>query len=239
MEDEDKKKIYGKGYEEGLKDAWSTIVRLTTRGHSVQELRMISRGNLAAIPNQVTERVTEVDPSKLLPKEEPTFRHEITRPVEAGRSYLVEERRPDRSFLLFTDFVQKGAKGLCVARIHPEDLRERYGMEGARLVWLTGSEKKVSVLDALGAEEEFISPTDLASLASTLIRFMEEGGEVLILEGLEYLITQNSFSPVLKFLMRINEKALVRGVTLFLSIDSSTMDTREYQLLSREIGREI
>ncbi|UCD92330.1 MAG: DUF835 domain-containing protein, partial [Methanobacteriota archaeon] len=214
-------------------------VQLTTRGHSVQELRMIAKGNLVAVPQKTSEKVSGLDVSRLIPKEEPVLEYTLARPLEEGRSYIVKERRPDRSFLIFLELVQKGAQGLCVARIHPEELRERYGLEGAKLVWLTRSEKKATVLGALGTEEEFVSPSNLAALASLLIRFIEEGGQAIILEGLEYLVTQNSFNPVLKFLQKINEKALVRGVTFLVSIDPSTMDIREYQLLSREIGREI
>lgn len=239
MEEEDKKKVYGKGYEDGLKDAWSSVIRLTTRGHSPQELRMISKGNLAAVPQKVSEKLSGIDVSSLLPKEEPVFEYELTRPLEEGRSYIVKERRPDRSFLIFLELIEKGAEGLCVARIHPDELRERYGMEDAKLVWLTRSEKRATILGALAAKEEFVSPSNLAALASLLIKFIEEGGKAMVLEGLEYLITQNSFNPVLKFLQKINEKALVKGVTFLVSIDPSTMDIKEYQLLSREIGREI
>jgi hypothetical protein len=239
MEDEDKKKIYGKGYEDGLKDAWSTIIRLTTRGHSVQEIRMISKGNVIAIPNRAAEKVGDIDTSTLLPKEEPVLRYDVARPLQEGRSHIVKERRPDRSFMIFQELVEKGATGLCVTRIHPDEVRENYGMENVRFVWLTRSEKGTTVLGALGAEEEFVSPTNLAGLATVLIRFMEEGGKVILLEGIEYLVTQNSFSPVLKFLMNINEKAHLRDVTFLLSVSPSTMDIKEYQQISREIGREV
>ncbi|MFQ6060714.1 MAG: DUF835 domain-containing protein [Thermoplasmata archaeon] len=236
--EEEKKRIYAKGYEDGLKDAWASVVRLSTRGHSIHELRMIAKGNLAAIPQKVSEKVSGFDSSKLFP-EEVRHGYEMTWRVEEGRSYIVNERKPERSFLIFTELVERGTPGLCVARIHPEELRERYGMEDVRLIWLTRSERRATVLGTLGAEEEFLSPTDLAGLASELIRFIEEGGKVIVLEGLEYLITQNSFNPVLKFLQKINERALVRGVTFLVSIDPNTMGAREYQLLCREIGREI
>lgn len=238
MEDEDKKKIYGKGFEEGLKQAWNSIVRLTSRGHSIHELRMIAKGNMAAIPNRVIERLSGIDASTLLPKEEPIYQHD-TRPVEEGRGCIVKERAPDRSFLIFNELLDRGGRGLCVTRIHPDELRDRYGMEGVRFVWLARSEKKETVLGALGAEEEYVSPTNLAGLASLLIGFIEEGGNVIILEGTEYLVTQNDFNPVLKFLMKVNERALLKGVTFLLSIDPATVDIKEYQLLSREIGREI
>jgi hypothetical protein len=239
MEDEDKKKIYGKGYEDGLKDAWTSIIRLTTRGHSPHELRMISKGNLVAIPHRVTERVAEIDPSTLLPVDEHLLKYDMTRPIEEGRSHIVKERRPDRSFIIFQELVERGSTGLCVTRIHPDELRETYGMDNVRFVWLTRSERKATVLGAMGVEEEFISPTNLAGLATVLIGFMEEGGNAMILEGIEYLVTQNSFSPVLKFLMNVKEKALLKNVTFLLSVDPSTMDIKEYQQISREIGREI
>lgn len=238
IEDEDKKKIYSKGYEEGLKHAWSAIVRLTSRGHSVHELRMIAKGNVAAIPNRVSERMSEIDPSTLLPKEEPILQYDM-RPIAEGRGCIVKERSPDRSFMIFNELLAKGGTGLCVTRIHPDELRDRYGMEGVRFVWLTRSEKKETVLGALSLEEEYISPTNLAGLATLLIAFIEGGGSVVVLEGTEYLITHNSFDAVLKFMMKVNERALLKGVTFLLSIDPATMDIKEYQLLSREIGREV
>ncbi|UCD91790.1 MAG: hypothetical protein JSV43_05995, partial [Methanobacteriota archaeon] len=126
MEEDDKKKVYAKGYEDGLKDAWKSVVQLTTRGHSVQELRMIAKGNIVAVPQKTSEKVSRLDVSRLIP-EEPISEYKLTRPLEEGRSYIVKERRPDRSFLIFLDIVVKGAQGLCVARIHPEELKEKYG----------------------------------------------------------------------------------------------------------------
>jgi len=53
MGDDEKRKAFLKGYEEGLKAAWREIGSLTTRGYSSTELSVLAKSKLAVLYRDV------------------------------------------------------------------------------------------------------------------------------------------------------------------------------------------
>src|SRR5207247_1181953 len=92
-------------------------------------------------------------------------------------------------------------RGLCITRIHPDDLRSRYPIEGAGFIWLSksagGPAKDMAVAE----------PCALVDIASAISDFASDGGNAaVLLEGLEYMISQNGFPSIMRFLQKVNEK---------------------------------
>ncbi len=160
------------------------------------------------------------------------------KPVEhevGGRgAYLVREPKADRIFEIFVDMVKAGARGLCITRIHPDELRARPGYADVGFIWLSKSpgkkEKGVAVAE----------PTDLVEIASAISEFAADGGDAaVLLEGLEYMISQNGFASVLRFLQKVNENIVLSKSHLLISANPAAMKEQEYKLLAREVAGEI
>jgi len=234
MGDDEKRKAFLKGYEEGLKAAWREIGALTTRGYSSTELSVMSKSKMA-----VLYRAVEAMEARLLEEEGiPVIGGgEMPATKDIGRRgvYLVREPKADRIFEMFTDFLKARARGLCITRIHPDDLRARYPpLEDAGFIWLSKSVGKK------GGRMAVAEPSALVDIASAISDFAADGGNgAVLLEGLEYLISQNGFASVMRFLQKVNEKVVLNDSYLLISANPAAMKEQEYKLLAKEVAGEI
>jgi hypothetical protein len=114
--------------------------------------------------------------------------------------------------------------GLVVTREFPEGIRGRHNLHVTPIIWLTES-----------PGERRIAPTSLAVLTDTIIRFMESNlNSIVIVEGIEYIITYNDFRKVLRSLDSINETVWVTRGRLLLVVNPKAFDDRDLALLERD-----
>ncbi len=230
MGDDELRKAFLKGYEEGLKAAWREIGVLTTRGYSSTELSVMAKSKMAVLYRDV-----EAMAARLAEEEVPTV-GPLPAKKDIGRrgAYLVREPKADRIFTIYAELLKAGARGLCITRIHPDDLRARGDLGTTGFIWLSNSPGKKSKGMAV------VEPTALVDIASAIAEFAADGGNaVVLLEGLEYLITQNGFSSFLRFLQKVNEKIVLNDSYLLISANPAAMKEQEYKLLAREMIGEI
>jgi len=142
-----------------------------------------------------------------------------------GHSYIIEERRASKCFEMLSQF-EKERAALCITRLHPRRIKERYKLENTEIFWLTDRESKtVPTLD-YGLErimytvEEFIG---------------KESNGIVLLDGLTYLINNNSFDAVLSFMRRIIDQVSETSCIFMVSITPETMEPQELRILEREM----
>ena len=144
-------------------------------------------------------------------------------PVEVGFLYLVKEKRPRIAFDIFNEAVRHGAKGMLVAREHPNRLRHSHDFEAEKILWLT---RRAGV--------DHIDPTELSLLNLKITKFVEGTDKVVVLiEGLEYIITQNDFESVLRFVNHLHDFVLIHDCAVIMVIDPRVLTTRQLALLER------
>jgi chromosomal replication initiator protein DnaA len=145
-----------------------------------------------------------------------------------GQSYLVEEERPDRCFRLVADVVASKGEALVVTRTNPNRMRARHGLEAARVLWLTDRE---------GSSQETIPPS-LERIIHEIEAFME-GAErgVVLLDGVEYLVSNTSFDGVLRFLRRVVDHVSETNHIFLVSLSPRTLKEQEGKILQREMER--
>jgi len=239
-QEEDSARGYVKGYQEGLQEAWDEIIKLCTKGYTSRELQIMAKTKKSMLYQQVQQKVDELEralghklsvqevqgaPSETVPQQVQ---------LTPGWSYVVKEVRPDKSFALFSMLVSGGARGLCISRTHPDILRQKYRFD-AETLWLTKTETSQSEGSVKGTE--YVSPNNLAHLASHIRDFLGKGENgAVIIEGLEYLNTQNDFKSVLKFIQLINEQVVLDKGFLLMPVDESTMDPKDFSLVEREMS---
>ena len=234
MGDDDKRKAFLRGYEEGLKAAWREIGALTTRGYSSTELSVMSKSKMAVLYRDV-----ETMEARLLEEEGIPIvgGGELSTKRDIGRRgvYLVREPKADRIFEMFLDLLEGEARGLCITRIHPDDLRARHpALEDAGFIWLSKSVAKKGKAMAVA------EPSALVEIASAISDFAADGGNAaVLLEGLEYLISYNGFASVMRFLQKVNEKVVLNDSYLLISVNPAAMKEQEYKLLAKEVAGEI
>lgn len=144
---------------------------------------------------------------------------------ETASVVLFEEEKPRR---LFEHLVELSRKHPCLllSRERAHTLRQRFPQmgESARLLWLSRTEG-----------EDVISPSQLDTLGELGENHLRhEPGSVLALAGLEYLVSQNSFLPVLRLVQFLRDVAEGTEGHLLLSVHPSAFDARESSLLEAE-----
>jgi hypothetical protein len=238
-QEEDFAKGFLRGFQEGLQDAWEEIIKLSTKGYTSRELQIMAKSKRSMLLQRVNEKADELERmlgKKVFTRESATGSDVRPPPVELipGWSYVVREERPDRSFAMFSRLLSSGGNGLCISRSHPDILKQKYSFD-ARSLWLTKTESPQA---KASSDLECVSPNNLAHLASAIRDFLSknENGAVII-EGLEYLNTQNDFKSVLKFIQLINEQVVLDKGYLVVPVDKATMDSREFSLIEREMSQ--
>ncbi len=146
--------------------------------------------------------------------------------VKAGRSYLIEEDRPEQAYRLFLKAVEGGKTGLLITRTNPKRVRETITLDSVRVVWLTDHE---------GSKEETIAPA-LERIVYEIEGFMSKRPQgSVMLDGLEYLVSNNSFDAVLKFVRRLVDTVSEGRHVFLISLGPATVKEQELRMLEREM----
>ncbi len=241
-QEEDSARGFIKGYQEGLQFAWDEIIKLCTKGYTSRELQIMAKTKRSMLYQQVQVKVDELERAlgrKLSGPEPQAAQAPVQIQVQliAGWSYVIKEERPEKSFALFTTLLTSGSRGLCISRTHPDILKQKYKFD-AEALWLTKTETAQASGSVKGTE--YVSPNNLAHLASSIREFLGKGENgAVIIEGLEYLNTQNDFKSVLKFIQLINEQVVLDKGFLLIPVDESTMDQKDFSLIEREVSQVV
>ena len=162
--------------------------------------------------------------SLITPAVEKTLSSKMRYDLRAGESYLIEDAQPAEAFDIFLDAVTHGIQGFSICRMHPKKVRHKYGLKKTPVMWLS----------TIGTEEA-IDPKDLAKINHILNEFLKRAEDsVILLEGVEYLIIQNSFDKVIKALHSLNDYITIFGSRLLIPVNPKTLDERELSILEKE-----
>ena len=143
--------------------------------------------------------------------------------LDEGRSYMVKERKPGKAWQRFTDALDGGCEGLYITRQHPNHVEKRHGPKTLRIVWLSTT---------LG--RDYVDPHNLGALTNLINGFTEAPRRtIILLDGLEYLMINNDYARLLKFIEYLHEIVMQRRCILLLSVDDRAFDPREMAFLER------
>jgi hypothetical protein len=155
--------------------------------------------------------------------------------LEAGHTYLVKEYKPQTSLNLFIKAIFYGCKGVYLSRTNPVQIREEHRSDvnfqivadKIAIYWLTDS-----LMDG-----KSISP-EPEQLFAFIGDFIEKNDQtVVLLDGLEYLISHSNFEQVLRFIQGLNDKVGVRNSRLIVPISPQSLSEKEMALLGREMSK--
>ena len=146
--------------------------------------------------------------------------------LHPGRSYLIEEDRPQEAYRRLAAFLAGRGGGLIITRTNPKRIREAYDLASEKILWLT---------DRQGSSEDTIAPA-LERIVYEIEDFMtKQAHGAILIDGVEYLVSSNSFDAVLKFVRRLVDAISESHYALVISIGSSTVKEQELKVLEREM----
>ncbi|MFQ6089397.1 MAG: DUF835 domain-containing protein [Candidatus Methanofastidiosia archaeon] len=158
------------------------------------------------------------------PKAERITKAKPTYDLRRGFSYFIKEETLDFGPEVFLDLVTHGVEGLYVTRKYPKRLRERYNLQKIPFIWITSVESA-----------ESIQPEYLEKLIYYICEFLKRArNSAVYIDCLSYLIVQNDFQTVLKFLHSLNDHIVLNNSRLLISLDSKALSVKEMSLLEKE-----
>ena len=167
-----------------------------------------------------------IDRTRILvePVAEKILETELKYWVDPAESYIILEKEAGKSLEIFLDLVTHGVPGFVISRKHPEKFKRKHKLVKTPVLWLSRTER-----------ENTLNPDDLHKLNYIVSDFTRKSGEsVILLDGLEYLITQLGFDTVLKCVQDLRDLIVVNNSRLIIPFHKETLSPREYSGLERE-----
>ncbi len=234
-EREDYARGYLKGFEDALNEVWTEVLSFGTRAYSPHELQILARTRKNMIQQTVDVKRQELQKmfGVILTKPNREVPSEFT--IRAGSSIVVREERPDSAFSIFASMLSGGPAGMSVTRTDPSRVIEKYRLDAGKttFIWLTKIEKD----EIVQGDRRYLIRNNLPNLAAEIRSFYSRvKGGIVILEGLEYLVTQYEFRPVLRFIQMVNEQTEYSSGYFIVTVDPQTIEDRDYRLLEKEMS---
>lgn len=215
--------------------AWSGYLILVSIGFGIEfsplfytislvPMLLMLTGFIDYYRRPLTEHILEI-----MPKIEPGSIDE--KPIyvlKPGSVNLVTEQKPNKSFDMFIDNVMHKVYGLAISRKNPDLILKEYGLKSTPLIWLTRIE----------TEKTYLHPAELEQLTFAVTDFIDKVGDkrsVVLVDGLEYLATQNEFSKVLHAVTMMKDKISQSNSSLILPLDPGSFSERDFTMLQKEL----
>jgi hypothetical protein len=143
-----------------------------------------------------------------------------------GSSYLIKDMEPARLYRIYNSLVEVLESGLCISRSFPPKIIELHGVSKGSFVWMT--------TNTVGYDR-CINPTNISNVHMAIMDFLRSTPRgIITLEGVEYLISNNGFDPILRLLHALNDKITVSDSMLLVTLDENTLPPREMRILEKD-----
>jgi isoleucyl-tRNA synthetase len=159
----------------------------------------------------------------------PAFEEDAAQLLKDSSSYLVLEATPEEALRLFQLAQATGKRGLVITRTFPQKVRERLGGAETLILWLSN----------VGKEEDTVRPKDLEKLSLAVEQFLARERGVILLDAIEYLVTNNNFITVLRLVQSIRDQVAINNGVFLISVNPSALDPHQLTLLQKEVDQVI
>jgi hypothetical protein len=145
--------------------------------------------------------------------------------LEKGHSYLIKEKWLDKGYLIFYDQITHGSFGLCITKLVPETIREKYKIIKTPILWST-----------FRNAENSISPRDLNGLTSIVSDFVDKTeNPVLFLDCLDQIKFVNGFEKSMLILRELKAFCIMNGLTMLISLNPKMFEGQQLAVIENEL----
>jgi hypothetical protein len=142
--------------------------------------------------------------------------------VNCGECYLADSL--EHCVKVLCDLHSRGVSALAIVREDPASLSRTCNLQPGDVVLLSSQPM-----------EGFKAISGLQEVSIAVMKFVKAGGGVVLLDGLEYLISRFGFNAVYMMLQEKKIEFLKAGAVLLVPLNMETLDNREKGLLLSEL----
>jgi hypothetical protein len=144
-----------------------------------------------------------------------------------SRISLLIEGYPRTGYQTYSKIVGRSTSGLCISRLHPDYVAQKYGLEMSKRYWLSGQKG-----------DEVIAPKSLHQLIKVVRSEMRgRSGGCMFMDGLEYLLLYNDMGKVMSAMEEIDIILRSADVEMVVSVDPLTFEQKDVERLWRTFPR--
>jgi len=147
--------------------------------------------------------------------------------IRFSQAYLIRSRdslKEGYSFLLKQLSLKR--YGLIASANNPDEIRKQYKLKNTPIIWITNTE----------TEHVSVGPNDIEQLYTTIATFTQKvQHSVILLDGLDFLISHNNFMKILSLIRRIKEDVIKNKCCLVIPLGGLHLDKKKEKLLSNEL----
>ncbi len=140
---------------------------------------------------------------------------------------LLVEGYPRYGFQVLSRMLDGHRKGICITRLHPDYVVQKFGLRGVKCYWLSGCKGK-----------DVLSPKSLSQMIRTLKAGVRTDKKaVVFLDGLEYLLIWNDMGKIMDSLSEIDSALADSDAEMLVCIDPLTFEQRDLDILYQEFPK--
>ncbi len=141
-------------------------------------------------------------------------------PKLGRRITLLIEGYPRKGFQLYSRMLKEGASGVCVSRLHPDYVQQKFDVQ-ARTYWLSSCKGK-----------DVLSPKQTGPIVKAIRSAVApETHTIVFLDGIEYLLLYNDLAKVESFLKDLGRSLENTNAEVIVALDPLTMEQRDLEAL--------
>ncbi len=149
--------------------------------------------------------------------------------LEKGLNHLIYEARTHFTYELFAEFVKAKTPALCLTTALPKKLQKEYGLKDAEIIWIADED---GVKDALNPKK---LNKEIWDLLKTFIKMNKEC--VVLIDDVSYLILENGYKEVEKFLINMSKLSSESNCTLMVPLNPDSVTQEISSALSKKFDQ--
>jgi len=147
--------------------------------------------------------------------------------LEKGHVYLIKEEWPDKGYQIFYDQITHGSFGLCITKLEPEKVRERYKLAKTPIIWLT-----------FNSVESAILPRDIDGLTSIVSDFVRKTeGSLFFFDCFSQIKLVNGFEKSLSMLKDLKKLCNENNSIMLISMFPKMFDEQQLVVIEKELEK--
>jgi two-component system cell cycle response regulator len=145
--------------------------------------------------------------------------------LRPGQVSLFKEDSPKKAYGMLKETESYGIESLCITKLSPETIREKYGIRKTSILWVTFEKAETT-----------ITPKDIAGLIKNVSEFsMKPDGTIILIDCFDQLKFANGFERFVDILKILRALSLENNSILFISIPPMMFEKEELFTIEKEL----
>lgn len=149
---------------------------------------------------------------------------EIIKEMKFGSTYLLADQDRKLTHELLDKINSSEKRILFVTQKNPLKLKEKYNLALEDSLWLSNSNNLLA-----------IPPSELDTIRLEIEMFLSEGGDFILIDGLEPLFSKNPGATIIRLFKSLQNLIRSSGTALILGFSPSSLDKKHISLINKKL----